>query len=441
MTLLSILTGLILISIIMILHELGHYLTGRLLKFKIEQFSLFMGPVIFEWQRNNTRYNIKALPIGASVSFAGEAEALEGQSGEHSYAADDPGLFHNRPRWARALVIAMGPIVNFITAFLVFIVLFSWTGAVKPELRTPPADSLAAQYEIEDGDRLLTLNGERIRTDLDYSMVLFSHSDNQDLILEVKKADGSVERIVMAPEIAETRWMIGISAREIAADQYEIVTVDPKSNQGSPVLQEKDRVLSVEGIPYGDSESIRELVADRAGSTVAVEIIRNGEPMTIETKPTKLDLYRDPGLILTLTKDFGSVLSQATVYPWSIIKATGKGLSMLFKGEVGVKESVAGPIGIVTMVGDVVKQKQPLSEKIQQLLMYLGLLSVAVGVTNLLPIPPFDGNHLVVLGIEGAFRKDLPHKVKNAISYFGVFIVLALMVLVLFVDLGRIFGF
>lgn len=441
MTVLSILTGLILISIIMILHELGHYLTGRLLKFKIEQFSLFMGPVIFEWQRNNTRYNIKALPIGASVSFAGEAEALEGQSGEHSYAADDPGLFHNRPRWARALVIAMGPIVNFITAFLVFIVLFSWTGAVKPELRTPPADSLAAQYEIEDGDRLLTLNGERIRTDLDYSMALFSHSDNQDLILEVKKADGSVERIVMAPEIAETRWMIGISAREIAADQYEIVTVDPKSNQGSPVLQEKDRVLSVEGIPYGDSESIRELVADRAGSTVAVEIIRNGEPMTIETKPTKLDLYRDPGLILTLTKDFGSVLSQATVYPWSIIKATGKGLSMLFKGEVGVKESVAGPIGIVTMVGDVVKQKQPLSEKIQQLLMYLGLLSVAVGVTNLLPIPPFDGNHLVVLGIEGAFRKDLPHKVKNAISYFGVFIVLALMVLVLFVDLGRIFGF
>ncbi|MGI6090619.1 MAG: RIP metalloprotease RseP [Saccharofermentanales bacterium] len=441
MTLLSILTGLILISIIMILHELGHYLTGRLLKFRIEQFSIFMGPVIFEWQRNNTRYNIKALPIGASVSFAGEEEALEGQSGEHPYAAYDPGLFHNRPRWARALVIAMGPIINFITAFLVFIVLFSWIGAVKPELRTPPENSLAAQYKIEDGDRLLTLNGEKIRTDLDYSMALFSHSDNEDLILEVKKDDGSIERIVMAPEIAETRWMIGISAREIAADQYEIVTVDPKSNQGSPVLQEKDRVLSVEGIPYGDSESIRALVADRAGSTVAVEIIRNGETMTIETKPTKLDLYRDPGLILTLSKDFGSVLSQATAYPWSIIKATVKGLSMLFKGEVGVKESVAGPIGIVTMVGDVVKQKQPLSEKIQQLLMYLGLLSVAVGVSNLLPIPPFDGNHLVVLGIEGAFRKDLPRKVKNAISYFGIFIVLTLMVLVLFVDLGRIFDF
>lgn len=441
MTLLSILTGLILISIIMILHELGHYLAGRLLKFRIEQFSLFMGPVIFEWQKNNIRYNIKALPIGASVSFAGEAEILEGQSGEHIYDADDPGLFHNRPRWARALVIAMGPVVNFITAFLVFIVLFSWTGAVKPELRTPPESSLAAQYEIEDGDRLLTLNGAKIRTDLDYSMALFSHSDNQDLILEVRKTDGRTERIVMTPEIEETRWMIGISAREIAAGQYEIVTVDPKSNQGSPVLLKKDLVLTVEGIPYADSESIRTRVAEKAGSTVAVEIIRDGEQMTIETKPTKLNLYRDPGLILTLTKEFGSILNQAAAYPWSIVKATGKGLSMLFKGEVGVKESVAGPIGIVTMVGDVVKQKQPLSEKIQQLLMYLGLLSVAIGVTNLLPIPPFDGNHLVVLGVEGAFRKDLPYKVKNAISYLGFFIVITLMALVLFVDLSRIFGF
>ncbi|HHV42214.1 MAG TPA: RIP metalloprotease RseP [Clostridiaceae bacterium] len=441
MNILAILTGLILISIIMILHELGHFLTGRLLKFRIEQFSLFMGPVLFEWQKGETRYNIKALPIGASVSFAGEAETLEGQSGEHSYAADDPGLFHNRPRWARALVVAMGPIVNFVTAILVFVILFSWTGAIEPELRTPPPESLAARYEIEPGDRLVSINGQRIRTDLDYSVVFFSHSDDQSLNLEIERANGDKRQIVMEPEIVENRWMVGISARDIGDDQYEVVSVDPRSNQGAPLLQVKDIILSIEGLPYSDSEGIRERVAAKAGGTVSVDIIRDGKNMVIETMPTKLDVYRDPGLILTLSKDFGSVVSHAVNYPWSILKATGHGLGMLFRGELSVRESVAGPIGIVSMVGDVVKQKQPLAEKIQQLLMYLGMLSVAVGFTNLLPIPPFDGNHLVVLGIEGSFRRDLPLQVKKAISYIGIFIVIVLTALVLFVDLGRIFGF
>jgi regulator of sigma E protease len=161
--------------------------------------------------------------------------------------------------------------------------------------------------------------------------------------------------------------------------------------------------------------------------------------MTIETSPTQLEVYRDWGLILTSKNDFGSAVSTAAKYPWSIIKASGKGLSMLFKGEVSVQESLAGPIGIVTMVGDVVKQKQPIGIIVQQLLMYFGLLSVAIGVTNLLPIPPFDGNHLVVLAVEGGMRKDLPDRVKHAINYIGIFIVLALLALVIFVDLSRLF--
>ena len=102
------------------------------------------------------------------------------------------------------------------------------------------------------------------------------------------------------------------------------------------MLQEKDLVLSVEGIPYGDSESIRALVADRAGSTVAVEIIRNGEQMTIETKPTKLDLYRDPGLILTLTKDFGSVLARLPPILGPLSRRQARSEHVV-QGEVGVK--------------------------------------------------------------------------------------------------------
>jgi regulator of sigma E protease len=441
MTLVSILTGLILISIIMILHELGHYVTARLLGFKIEQFSLFMGPVLYEREKNGTKFNIKLLPIGASVSFAGEQEVIEGQTGDTKYDPDDPGLFHNRPRWGRALVVAMGPIVNLLSAFLVFIILFSWTGAVSPELQAPPADSLAARYEIEAGDELISINGSRIRTDMDYSMTMMFTQNDDDLILEVKKANDDVKRIVMKPEVSEIRWMVGIVAVERTDGNFEIIAVDPQSNQGNPVLQEEDVVLTIENIPYAEGDKIRERIAEKAGGVVEVDIIRNGKSMVIETKPTQLEVYRDPGLVLILNKNFGSAVSAAAKYPWSIIRATGRGLSMLFRGEVSVQDSLAGPIGIVSMVGDVVQQKQPLGIIVQQLLMYLGLLSVAVGATNLLPIPPFDGNHLVVLAIEGGMRKDLPMRVKHAISSIGLFVVLALLILVIFVDLSRIFGF
>lgn len=440
MTFVSILTGLILISILMILHELGHFVTARLLGFKIEQFSLFMGPVLFEREKNGIKYNIKLLPIGASVSFAGEQEAIEGQTGETQYAADDPGLFNNRPRWARALVVAMGPIVNLISAFLVFIILFSWTGTVSPDLQTPSEDTLAAQYEIAEGDKLISINGSRIRTDMDYSMSMMFVQSDEDLALEIKKANGDVKLIVMKPEIAETRWMVGIVAAERSDGNYEIISVDPQSNRGNPVLQAEDIVLTIDNIAYSEGDLIREQIAKKAGGIVEVDIIRDGKRMTIETSPTQLEVYRDWGLILTSKNDFGSAVSTAVKYPWSIIKASGKGLSMLFKGEVSVQESLAGPIGIVTMVGDVVRQKQPIGIIVQQLLMYFGLLSVAIGVTNLLPIPPFDGNHLVVLAVEGGMRKDLPDRVKHAINYIGIFIVLALLALVIFVDLSRLFG-
>ena len=137
MTLVGILTGLLVLSLMMLVHELGHYLAGRALGFKIEEFSIFMGPVLFEWERDGIRYNIKLLPIGASVSFAGELTdgADEPPTSETPrYAPDDPGLFYNRPRWRRAIVIAMGPLVNFLTAFLAFVVMFTTFGHTVPVL-------------------------------------------------------------------------------------------------------------------------------------------------------------------------------------------------------------------------------------------------------------------------------------------------------------------
>lgn len=156
MTILGIVVGILLLSLIMILHELGHYLVGKRLGFKIEQFSLFMGPVLFERVRNGVRFNIKAFPIGASVSFAGMDEAIEGQTTTET-SRTDPGLFYNRPRWMRALVIAAGPVVNFLSAILVFAIMFMAMGVAVPTQGEIDPASHAAMAGIEPGDTLYSM--------------------------------------------------------------------------------------------------------------------------------------------------------------------------------------------------------------------------------------------------------------------------------------------
>jgi regulator of sigma E protease len=153
--------GIVLLSLLMIVHELGHFLTGRRLGFRILEFSLFMGPVLYSWNRNGIAYSIRLLPIGASVRFAGEEdEAVSGLD------PADPGLFFNRPRWARAVVIATGPAINLLSGVLAFLILFSSFGCTIPVIQDTAAGTLARQAGLMAGDRILTANGAPVRTTL-----------------------------------------------------------------------------------------------------------------------------------------------------------------------------------------------------------------------------------------------------------------------------------
>ena len=149
MTILVILVGLLILSIMMIVHELGHFLAGKALGFKILSYNIFMGPIVWSKRgKDGILYTVRLLPIGASVEFAGEtAENVPNVQGEDAGAAaispDDPGLFFKRPRWARAIVIFMGPFINFVTAFLALAILFLASGVSMPIIGEVNAGSVA----------------------------------------------------------------------------------------------------------------------------------------------------------------------------------------------------------------------------------------------------------------------------------------------------------
>lgn len=439
MTILGVLAGVLILGLIMVIHELGHFLAGRFFGFKIDQFSIFMGPVLFERERKGIRYNIKAIPLGASVSFAGQESEIEGQTDEDTLDPDDPDLFENRPRWQRAIVIAMGPLLNFVTAFVVFSLLFTFRGAVIPKIGQIPQGTLIADSPLSVGDTLVSLNGTRIRTTLDLSIAEMNHDGKEAWQIGYRSADGSIHQAELLPAKAPARPMLGITYQEDQGRSI-ILSVHPLADRGEEGFMAGDQVLSIEGIPFQESDRMTEAILAAGDQPLTCKIIRDSKEMTLSVKPVMIEADLPLGLVLTLSHKAGDVLDQGLQYPVSVFRTTVRGIGMLLAGKIGVRDSFAGPIAIVTMATDTVKQGRSLGDIVTNLANLLGLLSVAIGFTNLLPIPPLDGNHLLLLGIEAIRRKPLSAKFKSVTGMVGLVFFIVLGVTVIAFDLIRLFG-
>ncbi len=433
MSILGIIVGLIIIGLMMLVHESGHFVAGRLLKFKILEFQIFMGPRLFTTEKDGIKYSFRLLPIGAAVQFAGEQ--MDDEDEDESYDSNDPGLFFNRPRWARAIVVMCGPLANFITAFLAFIIMFSAFGVSVPKLAQPIKDTLAYNTEIEAGDRLISFNNKRIRTATDLSMAEAFIDPSQTIHIVIEKPDKTKKEISLEPQTVE-QYRLGIVQN---SENNTIIEVDSESNGGNPVLKENDQIISLNGIDFTDSDVISAEINRVQNNTLTVEVKRDGELLELTMKPTLYHDRLDFGLYFTAGEGFSDILYQSINYPISIIKSTFEGFGMIFQGKVKFSESVTGPIGIVNMFSEAVTDSSNISQMIYQLLFYFGMISVAIGFTNLLPIPPLDGHHLLILAIEGIRRKDLSEKFKQVVSAVGMILILGLAVLIVYFDLMRIF--
>ena len=180
----GILVGLLLLSALMVIHELGHFLVGRALGFAIEEFAIFMGPVLFSWNRKGIRYSIRLFPIGAFVRFSGEERR------DDTDKSDNPALFHRRPRWARALVIGSGPVINLLAGVAAFAILFTSYGFTTTTVDQVADGSQAATAGIRSGDRIVMANGAHVATTVDYSVELELAGVSKPVELVVRDAAG-----------------------------------------------------------------------------------------------------------------------------------------------------------------------------------------------------------------------------------------------------------
>ena len=342
----KIVIAIILFSILILFHELGHFLMAKLNGIRVNEFTLGLGPTLIGVKKGETKYCLKLLPFGGSCVMEGEDED-----------SDDPGAFNNKPVWARILVVAAGPVFNFILAFLFALVIISCIGYDKPQIAAVTEGYPAEAAGIQPGDTIIKMNHDRIRVYREISLYVNMHQgETVDIVYE---RDGK---------------------------QYE-TTLEPKLDEES-------------GNYYLGFSSNRQ---------------------------------RTKGNVLQILK-----YSLYEVEYW--IETTYKSLAMLVRGKVSA-DDVSGPVGIVSAIGDTYEKSKPDGAYYIMLNMmnFAILLSANLGVMNLLPLPALDGGRLLFLIIEAIRRKPINREKEGMVHFIGFALLMALMVVVLFNDIRKLF--
>ena len=408
----KILIAIIIFSAIILFHEFGHFLFAKLNGISVTEFSLGMGPRLWSFQKGETRYSLKLLPLGGSCAMVGEDTAEE----------EIPGSFNAASVWGRISVVAAGPIFNFILAFVLAVIIVGFVGYDPAEVLEVDKNSAAAEAGLQNGDIITEYDGYHVdlAKDLYVYMYLNDLKEGDTVTLKVRR-DGRSDASSMTVE--------------------SLIDGMPLQEAG---LQPGDTITAINGVEIADGEAYDAYLAEHPLSSESVEITydRDGLDYTATITPKE---YRTPQLgfsyNLGYTKTSGlRILKYGALEIKYMIRTTLLSLKELVTGQLGF-QNLSGPVGVVDAIGTTYEESK--SEGI--LMLWMNMLNMAVllsanlGVMNLLPLPALDGGRLVFLIIEAIRKKPINREIEGRIHFAGLMALMVLMVVVMYNDILKIF--
>lgn len=358
---LKILIAVLVFGVIILVHELGHFLMARLMGVKVNEFAIGMGPKLAKFGKKETLYTLRAFPIGGFCQMEGE-----------DADSDNPRAFGNKKVWRRVLIVVAGAVMNLILGFVLLVTCYGvytqprdgettarYSSTTVAEL---PEDSTSYKTGLRVGDTFLKVNGKRVVTDFDLSSIM--QSDEDGVFDMVVKRDG--EKV------------------ELKGVEFTLKT-DEKTGS-------------------------RYLVYD----------------------------FKVKGIDKTVL----STLAHAGKMEYSIGIMIWRSLGDIITGKYGLND-LSGPVGVVDAIGDTAIQvgdNGNVSADIESLLMLAAMITVNVGIFNLLPLPALDGGRLLFLAIEGISRRKVPAKYEGMVHVIGMLLLFGLMIIITFSDIFRIFS-
>lgn len=435
----SILIAFIVFGVLVFIHELGHMLLAKKNRVGVSEFSIGMGPRLFSFDKGGTKYSLKLIPFGGSCMMVGEMDESD---------AED--AFNNRSVWARISVVAAGPIFNIILAFLFSIIIIGIAGYDPAIVTSVDENSAAYAAGLRKGDRIVEYNGVNVLFGREVYLEEYIDPVNDTTPIKLTyERDGKEYKITIIPDYYEP-YYIGINYTP-TGEYAEIISLVEGGAMQSAGVQAGDKIVAFNGIEFESGEALGDYLAanDMTEEPVTILLDRNGERYSVTVTPKKSPYY-SAGFTYNMYRiDAESPLKTLQYSVCELkyqISSVYKSLLMLFKGRLGMND-LSGPVGIVDMVGTVVEESKSdeadtMTNVINVLLNVINLtviLSVSLGIMNLLPLPALDGGRLVFLIIEAVRGKPIDREKESIVHFIGFALLMILMVVVLFNDVRKIF--
>ncbi|MFA5337240.1 MAG: RIP metalloprotease RseP [Candidatus Omnitrophota bacterium] len=430
----------IILSILVVAHEFGHFLAARMNKVKVEKFAIGFGPALFTRKGKQTDFVVCLFPLGGYVKLAGDNRyELKGADYE----------FLSKPVSAKIKIVFAGPLFNFCFAFILFwlIAMFGMTyRQIDPVIGSVKANSPAQSAGIIKGDEIVAISGKPIKAWDEVDKKIYNSKNAVEL--KVKRGDRIIvfdvptvqDEILDEFGAKKKVYTIGISAY-VPATIGKLIENYPAQKAG---IQEKDKVISVNGKMVEQWEEMTDIIYNSKGQVI-LEIERNGKEFSFTVPCEQKEIIDENGnkKIISLIGVYPFVKTavvkynffEAFIKGWEelyrISSITIRGFGAMILGTLPLKDAVTGPLGIYKITADTAKLG------LLPLINFMAILSVSLAIVNLLPLPLFDGGHILTFLVERIRRKPLSEKADNMLTRIGFVLIGLIVVFVFYNDIVR----
>lgn len=404
---------LIILGIVATIHEFGHFLFSKMFKVGVNEFSIGFGPKIVQKKFGETMYSLRCIPLGGYC-------AIEGEEG----TSDKENSLQNKNFIQKVLILLMGAGFNAILAAIIFFFISFTSQTYTTKIESISSDSILYQAGIQSGDTINSINGKKVRT---LSEVLnFDVSDIKDGKIEIEYTRDNVLNKVTIENAVKKIGYLGITFNASGDSSNVIDMVASGGKAFDAGLKAGDKIVSIASVPTNTSKEVVGEIIKYPNQEIEIVISRKGEEITKTVVPESKN---------SLSLGITSTIVEKTNLYYAFVNMGEKFKSIigsyvdLFTGKVGIKD-MSGIVGI----GEIVSKSNGFLEFIN----LLGIISLAVGVANILPFPPLDGGKIVIVVIESIVRKKLSEKAEAIISYIGFGLLITLTIFVTYRDIIRI---
>lgn len=414
----------IVLGFLIFAHESGHFLVAKLFRVRVLVFSFGFGKRLFGFRKGPTDYRVSLIPLGGYVRMAGDIPE-ENQPG-------NPDEFLSKPKWQRFLIMVAGPFMNIVIA-IAFMAIISMVGTetiiFQPIIGEVTPGKPAARAGLLPGDRIVSVNGEKI-DDFDDLKLAIGMNSGTTLRVDYLR-NGQLRTATMTPDRKDSEFgPVGFAGILPYFD-----TTIGRVTAGTPAaiagLRPGDRIVGINGKPIRQLAELNTAFDAAKGAAMSLDVTRGPARLHTILPAAKID-PNDPyrGIIPpTVIRKLSLIpaIKDSVEQNWKMLRYAFMTIGRLFRPEGSVKE-LSGPLSIARISGEMLRRGW------MQIVGLMAMISLQLGIMNLLPIPVLDGGHIMVLLIEGVARRDLSLRVKERIQQVGFAVLAALMVVVLYND-------